>query len=156
MCWLHQELGRTCVSRVSGIDGVLQAYANCIRNVQLYGPTNVAPLIRHVSRFALTAQREEPQKGAGVGFLWSFSLLCLEFYLSEWVIMEFNVATRIFHPFATIGFYLTSVLTFHLLVCLRLLFLVIIDIVVVRNYTLSPSWLFLISLCLLYLGGNCW
>ncbi|XP_041375349.1 copine-3-like isoform X2 [Gigantopelta aegis] len=53
----------------AGIDGVLQAYSNCIRSVQLYGPTNVSPLIQHVSRFALAAQREEQQKGAGAYFV---------------------------------------------------------------------------------------
>ena len=51
---------------VSGIDGVLQAYANCIRYVQLYGPTNVAPIIQHVARFAAAAQKEEGTKGAHV------------------------------------------------------------------------------------------
>ncbi|XP_067652733.1 copine-3-like isoform X2 [Haliotis asinina] len=47
-----------------GIDGVLGAYSNCIRHVQLYGPTNVSPIIRHVARFAYAAQREEQTKGA--------------------------------------------------------------------------------------------
>ena len=51
---------------VSGIDGVLQAYTNCIRYVQLYGPTNVAPIIQHVARFAAAAQKEEGTKGAHV------------------------------------------------------------------------------------------
>lgn len=36
----------------SGVDGVLGAYHNCIRQVQLYGPTNFAPVINHVARFA--------------------------------------------------------------------------------------------------------
>ena len=50
----------------AGIDGVLQAYYNCIQRVQLYGPTNASPIINHVANFAAAAQREEPQKGAHV------------------------------------------------------------------------------------------
>lgn len=32
--------------------GVLDAYRNCINQVQLYGPTNFAPVINHVTRVA--------------------------------------------------------------------------------------------------------
>ncbi|KAJ8302122.1 hypothetical protein KUTeg_021109 [Tegillarca granosa] len=39
-----------------GINGVLQAYHNSLRNVQLYGPTNFSPVINHVSRFAASMQ----------------------------------------------------------------------------------------------------
>ncbi|XP_033754155.1 copine-3-like isoform X2 [Pecten maximus] len=49
----------------AGIDGVVQAYQNCIQSVELYGPTNVAPIIRHVARFAAQSQAEESTKGAG-------------------------------------------------------------------------------------------
>ncbi|KAK3103604.1 hypothetical protein FSP39_020468 [Pinctada imbricata] len=35
-----------------GISGVLQAYYNSLQKVQLYGPTNFAPVINHVARFA--------------------------------------------------------------------------------------------------------
>ncbi|XP_021935890.1 copine-8-like isoform X2 [Zootermopsis nevadensis] len=38
----------------NGITGVLEAYRNCIRQVQLYGPTNFSPVINHVARFAST------------------------------------------------------------------------------------------------------
>ncbi|BFZ19711.1 hypothetical protein BsWGS_22750 [Bradybaena similaris] len=48
----------------AGINGVLAAYANCIQHVQLYGPTNVSPIINHVARFAQAAQQEESAKGA--------------------------------------------------------------------------------------------
>lgn len=34
------------------ISGVLEAYRACIRQVQLYGPTNFSPVINHVGRFA--------------------------------------------------------------------------------------------------------
>jgi len=42
----------------SGIDGVLAAYMNALFNVQLYGPTNFAPVIRHVTRFASAYQND--------------------------------------------------------------------------------------------------
>ncbi|XP_075223664.1 copine-8-like isoform X2 [Lycorma delicatula] len=38
----------------NGVPGVLDAYRKCIRQVQLYGPTNFAPIINHVARFAST------------------------------------------------------------------------------------------------------
>eukprot|EP00105_Crassostrea_gigas_P018814 XP_011437035.1 PREDICTED: copine-8 isoform X1 [Crassostrea gigas] len=40
----------------SGVDGVLQAYYNSLKNVQLYGPTNFSPVINHVARFAAAIQ----------------------------------------------------------------------------------------------------
>jgi len=36
--------------------GVLDAYKTCIRQIQLYGPTNFSPVINHVARFAETFQ----------------------------------------------------------------------------------------------------
>lgn len=36
----------------AGISGVLDAYKSCIRQVQLYGPTNFSPVINHVAKFA--------------------------------------------------------------------------------------------------------
>ncbi|KAK3085627.1 hypothetical protein FSP39_006429 [Pinctada imbricata] len=53
----------------AGIDGVLQAYQNCIQNITLYGPTNVAPIIYHVARFAEAAQKEEGTKGPCAYFI---------------------------------------------------------------------------------------
>ncbi|XP_014261553.1 copine-8-like isoform X2 [Cimex lectularius] len=38
----------------SGVQGVLEAYRSCIRQIQLYGPTNFAPVINHVAQFAQT------------------------------------------------------------------------------------------------------
>ncbi|XP_052780643.1 copine-8-like isoform X1 [Mya arenaria] len=38
----------------NGIQGVLGAYNNAIKSVQLYGPTNFAPCINHVAKFAAT------------------------------------------------------------------------------------------------------
>ncbi|XP_063221312.1 copine-8-like isoform X2 [Bacillus rossius redtenbacheri] len=37
-----------------GIEGVLAAYRSCIQQVQLFGPTNFAPVINHIARFAAT------------------------------------------------------------------------------------------------------
>ena len=34
----------------SGIEGVLEAYHRSLRSVQLYGPTNFAPVVNHVAR----------------------------------------------------------------------------------------------------------
>ena len=35
-----------------GLNGILEAYQSAVRAVQLYGPTNFSPVIRHVSNFA--------------------------------------------------------------------------------------------------------
>ncbi|XP_045845456.1 copine-7 isoform X2 [Meles meles] len=40
-----------------GIQGVVEAYQNCLPRVQLYGPTNVAPIISKVARMAAAEQR---------------------------------------------------------------------------------------------------
>ncbi len=34
------------------VAGIIDAYRSCLPLVQLYGPTNFAPVIRHVTRFA--------------------------------------------------------------------------------------------------------
>ncbi|RZF42501.1 hypothetical protein LSTR_LSTR004420 [Laodelphax striatellus] len=39
-----------------GVSGVLEAYRTSLRQIQLYGPTNFAPVIRHVTQFAQTYQ----------------------------------------------------------------------------------------------------
>ena len=36
--------------------GVVEAYKACIRQIQLYGPTNFSPVINHVAKFAETYQ----------------------------------------------------------------------------------------------------
>ncbi|CAG0898926.1 unnamed protein product [Cyprideis torosa] len=36
------------------VTGILEAYQQCIRSVELYGPTNFSPVIRHVAQFAST------------------------------------------------------------------------------------------------------
>ncbi|ESO02415.1 hypothetical protein HELRODRAFT_186439 [Helobdella robusta] len=42
-----------------GVQGILDAYQACLSKVQLYGPTNFAPIINHVARFALQTQQEQ-------------------------------------------------------------------------------------------------
>lgn len=48
----------------AGIQGIVQAYQNCVPQIHLWGPTNTAPIIYHVARFAAAAQQEEQTKGA--------------------------------------------------------------------------------------------
>lgn len=48
----------------TGIQGVVEAYQNCLPRVQLYGPTNVAPIISKVARMAAA---EEHTGEASVG-----------------------------------------------------------------------------------------
>ena len=40
-----------------GIQGVVEAYHTALRGVQLWGPTNFAPIINHVARFAADAKK---------------------------------------------------------------------------------------------------
>ena len=42
-----------------GIQGIVQAYQSCLPNIALYGPTNVSPVINHVSSFARQAVSAE-------------------------------------------------------------------------------------------------
>ncbi|KAJ8259635.1 hypothetical protein GJAV_G00171700 [Gymnothorax javanicus] len=40
----------------NGIEGILEAYHQSLKKVQLYGPTNFAPVVNHVARYAATVQ----------------------------------------------------------------------------------------------------
>merc|ERR1711902_169688 len=42
----------------AGLSGIMAAHNNSLYNVQLYGPTNFAPVIRHVSQFAHVYQND--------------------------------------------------------------------------------------------------
>ncbi|MCJ8728560.1 hypothetical protein PDJAM_G00005790 [Pangasius djambal] len=42
----------------AGVEGLVEAYRICLPQVKLYGPTNFAPIIRHVSNFAQQAQQQ--------------------------------------------------------------------------------------------------
>lgn len=39
----------------TGVPGVVAAYQACLRQITLWGPTNVAPIINHVAKFASEA-----------------------------------------------------------------------------------------------------
>lgn len=55
----------SCISVPVGVEGVVEAYRICLPQVKLYGPTNFAPIINHVARFA---QQALQQKTASVRF----------------------------------------------------------------------------------------
>ncbi|KAG5830417.1 hypothetical protein ANANG_G00310390 [Anguilla anguilla] len=40
----------------AGIDGVMEAYYQSLKSVQLYGPTNFSPVINHVARYAASVE----------------------------------------------------------------------------------------------------
>lgn len=42
-----------------GIHGIAEAYIQAVPRIQLWGPTNIAPIINHVARFAAHAQSQE-------------------------------------------------------------------------------------------------
>jgi hypothetical protein len=42
----------------AGVEGIVSAYYNSLNTVQLYGPTNFAPVINHVANFAAAHQSE--------------------------------------------------------------------------------------------------
>lgn len=73
--WVGVPPGRAHPPSPTGIQGVVEAYQNCLPRVQLYGPTNVAPIISKVARMAAAEEhtgeasvgtRGRRQGGAGV------------------------------------------------------------------------------------------
>ena len=64
--WSNKQFFNINFINILGIQGILDAYTNCIQQIKLYGPTNVSPIIYHVARFAEAAQQEEATKGAHV------------------------------------------------------------------------------------------
>lgn len=44
---------------VEGIEGVVQAYQQCLPQVKLYGPTNFSPVINHVAHFGIQALQQQ-------------------------------------------------------------------------------------------------
>ncbi|NXP95728.1 CPNE7 protein, partial [Passerina amoena] len=45
------------LARPTGIQGVVESYQSCLPKIQLYGPTNVAPIISKVARVAADEER---------------------------------------------------------------------------------------------------
>lgn len=41
------------------MEGIAQAYTACLPHIRFYGPTNFAPIINHVARFAAQALQQE-------------------------------------------------------------------------------------------------
>lgn len=41
------------------MEGIAQAYSACLPHIRFYGPTNFAPIINHVARFAAQALQQE-------------------------------------------------------------------------------------------------
>ena len=39
----------------NGMEGILEAYHQSLKTVQLYGPTNFAPVVNHVARYGETS-----------------------------------------------------------------------------------------------------
>ncbi|KAE8281535.1 Copine-8 [Larimichthys crocea] len=60
--WEGKGTGNPQNPYCAGIDGVMEAYYQSLKSVQLYGPTNFSPVINHVARFSLisSAQRVLP------------------------------------------------------------------------------------------------
>uniref|UniRef100_A0A8C4K1Z4 Copine 7 n=1 Tax=Dromaius novaehollandiae TaxID=8790 RepID=A0A8C4K1Z4_DRONO len=52
--WRSRSLRRP---RPAGIQGVVESYQSCLPKIQLYGPTNVAPIISKVARVAADEER---------------------------------------------------------------------------------------------------
>ena len=63
-----------------GIQGILSAYQMCISQVQLYGPTNFAPIIYHVAQFAAAAKSEPVPK---VVLLTVYFFTCLSLWIMK-------------------------------------------------------------------------
>lgn len=71
---------------VAGIQGVVEAYQNCLPKIQLYGPTNIAPIIQKV---ASSASEEMHTKEAMVSEKmkekhWSVLYCCWVFWCLFW------------------------------------------------------------------------
>lgn len=48
-----------CLPLCVGVEGIAQAYSACLPHIRFYGPTNFAPIISHVARFAAQALQQE-------------------------------------------------------------------------------------------------
>ncbi|KAG7215947.1 hypothetical protein INR49_031543 [Caranx melampygus] len=52
----HKPNGNPQNPYCAGIDGVMEAYYQSLKSVQLYGPTNFSPVINHVARYAASVK----------------------------------------------------------------------------------------------------
>lgn len=67
----HVKLENNFPLTCTGIPEIVAAYQNCIRQVQLYGPTNVSPIVNHVIRFAEQAAKESTASVCTMQCQWS-------------------------------------------------------------------------------------
>lgn len=52
-CYCFSQNGNIENPYCNGIQGILEAYHQSLKTVQLYGPTNFAPVVNHVARYKL-------------------------------------------------------------------------------------------------------
>lgn len=57
-----------------GVEGIAQAYSACLPHIRFYGPTNFAPIINHVARFAAQALQQEKAAVGDNSSVWCSSL----------------------------------------------------------------------------------
>ncbi|XP_068817871.1 copine-8-like [Capricornis sumatraensis] len=55
-CYNFLQNGNPQNPYCNGVDGVMEAYYRSLKSVQLYGPTNFAPVINHVARYAASVK----------------------------------------------------------------------------------------------------
>uniref|UniRef100_A0AAR2K2M2 Copine-2 n=1 Tax=Pygocentrus nattereri TaxID=42514 RepID=A0AAR2K2M2_PYGNA len=58
--WKVRKFVNDCFCMLcAGVEGIVQAYSNCLPHIRFYGPTNFAPIINHVARFASQALQQD-------------------------------------------------------------------------------------------------
>lgn len=63
---------------------MIEAYQYALRNVQLYGPTNAAPIIKHVARFAYdAAKKQDTQVSFSIYTNCVFERTILKLYMAD-------------------------------------------------------------------------
>lgn len=56
---MQEDLRTSLCFSPEGVEGIAQAYSACLPHIRFYGPTNFAPIINHVARFAAQALQQE-------------------------------------------------------------------------------------------------
>ena len=55
VCCFSSQNGNIDNPYCNGMEGILEAYHQSLKTVQLYGPTNFAPVVNHVARYGGTS-----------------------------------------------------------------------------------------------------
>jgi len=50
-CFCFSQNGNVEDPYCNGMEGILEAYHQSLKTVQLYGPTNFSPVVNHVARY---------------------------------------------------------------------------------------------------------